>query len=415
VAADPGKKFRINFIAELGRNLQLVRPDRVLSLAIAGSVYFWLVAALFEPTLFVYGQDMLQLEDDANSMLRAFLAVGLGLGFALAGFVSGRKIEYGLVPLGAFGLSLSAMALAIPGLSFFPACGILVLLGISGGFFVVPINALIQSIPERKDKGSVLAANGFLTSLAAFLAAILFLVLKSTIGVEANVIVLLIGAATIGATIYAIKIVPDALARLLLWGLTHTFYRVKVHGRQNVPPQGGALLVSNHLSMVDAMFLIASCDRNIRFMMHRDQFNKWWVRPIAQLLEVIPVAADLGPRQLLAALNTATDCLNDGEVVCIFAEGEISRTGETLPFRKGMERIMKGVEAPIIPVFLDKVWGSIFSFERGKLYWKVPRRIPYPVDVSFGGVMAPDSKASEVRSSVVGLGSEGSICKVASP
>jgi len=405
-AADPEKRFRFNFVAELGRNLKLVRPNRVLGLAIVGSVYFWLVAALFEPTLFVYGQDMLQLEDDANSLLRAALAIGLGIGFALAGILSGRKIEYGLVPLGALGLSLSAMALAIPGLSFLQAAGILLFLGISGGFFVVPVNALIQSIPERKDKGSVLAANGLLTSLAAFFAAVLFLILKSTIGVDANIIVLLIGIVTVGATIYAIWLVPDALARLLLWGLTRTFYRLRVTGRESVPENGGALLVSNHLSMVDALFLIASCDRPIRFIMHRDQFNKWWVNPIARLLKVIPIAADLGPRALLAALRTATASLADGEIVCLFAEGEISRTGKTLPFRKGMERIMKGVDAPIIPIHLGDVWGSVFSFERGRLYWKIPRRVPYPVRVSFGASMPPCSSSHEVRESVIALGGE---------
>ncbi|MEK6249597.1 MAG: MFS transporter, partial [Planctomycetales bacterium] len=104
-AANPSKPFRVNFLAELGDNLKLIRPNRVLSLAIVGSIYFWLVAALYEPTLVVFGQDMLNLDDDANSLLRAFLAIGLGVGFALAGFLSGRKIEYGLVPLGAFGLS----------------------------------------------------------------------------------------------------------------------------------------------------------------------------------------------------------------------------------------------------------------------------------------------------------------------
>jgi acyl-[acyl-carrier-protein]-phospholipid O-acyltransferase/long-chain-fatty-acid--[acyl-carrier-protein] ligase len=405
-AADPGKKFRFNFIAELGANLQLVRPKRVLSLAMVGSVYFWLVAALFEPTLVVYGQDILQLADDANSLLRAFLAVGLGAGFAMAGFLSGRKIEYGLVPLGAFGLSVSALLLAIPGVNFVKACALLTCLGISGGFFVVPINALIQHLPERRHKGSVLAANGLLTSFGALLAAVLFLVLKRTLHIEANFILVLIGTITIAATVYAIWLVPDSLARLVLWLLTHTFYRVDVQGRENLPENGGALLVSNHLSMADALFLIASTDRPIRFIMHRDQYEKAYIRPIAKMLKVIVIASDLPPREMLTSLKTATECIQNGEVVCIFAEGQISRTGQTLPFQKGMERIMKGVDAPIIPVNLDNVWGSIFSFQKGRLYWKLPRRIPYPITVSFGAPMPPDSKHQEVRAAVVSLASD---------
>ncbi|MGI9242973.1 MAG: acyl-[ACP]--phospholipid O-acyltransferase [Verrucomicrobiales bacterium] len=405
-AADPGKRFRVNFVAELGRNLTLVRSSRVLCLSIAGSVYFWLIAALFDPTLVVYGQDMLGLDDDANSLLRAFLAIGIGCGFALAGILSGRKIEYGLIPLGALGLSVSAILLAIPGLSFLQASLILGFLGVSGGFFVVPINALIQSIPERKEKGSVLAANGLLTSVAAFMAAVLFWVLKSTIGVEANVMMLVIGIVTIGATVYAIRLVPDALVRLLLWGITHTFYRVRVLGRPNLPAKGGALLVSNHLSLADGLFLIASTDRHIRFIMHREQYNKWWVRPLARMLKAIPIAPELRPRELLASLSTARSCIENGEVVCIFAEGEISRIGHTLPFRKGLERIMKGVDAPIVPVYLDNVWGSIFSFERGKLYWKLPREIPYHVSVSFGDPLPPAARPHEVRAGVVALGAE---------
>ncbi len=403
-AANPNKEFRIHFLGELGNNLKIIRPSRVLSLSIIGSIYFWLVAALFEPTLVVYGQDLLHLGDDANSLLRAFLAVGLGIGFALAGFLSGRKIEYGLVPLGAFGLAITSFLLALPGLSFGQVCGILTLLGISGGFFVVPVNALLQHLPKRKDKGSVLAANGLLTSLAALLASVLFLVLKRTIGVEANVILLLIGTVTIAATVYAMTLVPDSLARLVLWGLTHTFYRVRVLGREHLPEKGGALLVSNHVSMADALFLIASTDRPIRFLMSRDHYNRWWLRPVARMLKVIPIAADLGPHEMRAALGTAREAVLNGEVVCIFAEGAVSRTGQTLPFRKGMQRIMKGVEAPVLPVHLDNAWGSIFSFHEGKFYWKMPRQIPYPITVSFGDPMAPASTPRAVRSEVLALG-----------
>ena len=138
--------------------------------------------------------------------------------------------------------------------------------------------------------------------------------------------------------------------------------------------------------------------------MHRDQYNKWWVRPIARMLKVITIASDFRPREMLAALNTAHEYVEKGEVVCIFAEGEISRIGQTLPFRKGMERIMKGSDAPIVPVHLDNVWGSIFSFQGGKVYWKMPRHIPYPVTVSFGEPMPADSAPYEVRQGVVALG-----------
>ena len=178
-----------------------------------------------------------------------------------------------------------------------------------------------------------------------------------------------IGLTTIVGTIYAVWLVPDSLARFALWALTNTLYRVRVLGRNNLPERGGALLVSNHISLADALFVIASTGRRIRFIMHRDQFNRWWVKPIAKMLRVIPIASDFGPKELLKSLKKASDCLKDGELVCIFAEGQISRIGgQTLAFQKGMELIMRKQDAPIIPVHLDNVWGSIFSFHQKKVY-----------------------------------------------
>jgi acyl-[acyl-carrier-protein]-phospholipid O-acyltransferase/long-chain-fatty-acid--[acyl-carrier-protein] ligase len=121
---------------------------------------------------------------------------------------------------------------------------------------------------------------------------------------------------------------------------------------------------------------------------------------------VIPIASDQGPREMIHSLRQATDALKNGEVVCIFPEGQMTRIGQMLPFRRGMERIIKGVDVPIVPVNLDGVWGSIFSFAGGKFLWKFPRRIPYPVRVTFGKPMPPTSTSQEVRRAVQDLGAE---------
>ncbi|MGH9651695.1 MAG: 1-acyl-sn-glycerol-3-phosphate acyltransferase, partial [Terriglobales bacterium] len=177
-------------------------------------------------------------------------------------------------------------------------------------------------------------------------------------------------------------------------------YRIRIVGRDNIPEKGGALFACNHMSMVDAMLLIASTDRFIRFLMFKDSYDHPLVKPFARILRVIPISSQLRPRDLIHSLREATQSILGGEVVGIFPEGQMTRIGQMLPFRRGMERIMKGIDAPIIPVHLDEVWGSIFSFERGRFLWKVPQRIPYPVTVSFGKPMPPTSTPMDVRMAV---------------
>jgi acyl-[acyl-carrier-protein]-phospholipid O-acyltransferase/long-chain-fatty-acid--[acyl-carrier-protein] ligase len=154
------------------------------------------------------------------------------------------------------------------------------------------------------------------------------------------------------------------------------------------------------MSLVDALLLLASTDRSIRFLMYKGIYDLPFVKPGAKMIRAIPISSELRPREMLQSLREASNAIRGGEVVCIFAEGQITRIGQLLPFRRGMERIMKGVDAPIVPVNLDGVWGSIFSFERGRFLWKMPRSIPYPVTVSFGKPMPASSTPFEVREAV---------------
>ncbi len=199
---------------------------------------------------------------------------------------------------------------------------------------------------------------------------------------------------------------PDAFLRSLVWLLTHTLYRVRVQGSQNVPETGGALLVPNHMSLADACFVMASSRRPIRFIVDRGMYEKWWAKPFALLSKAIPISADAGPRDLIKSLHAASDCLKAGEVVCIFAEGQISRIGHLMPFRGGLSRIMKGVDVPIVPVNLDQVWGSLFSYSSGRLYWKMPTSLPYNITVSIGAPLPADADPFTVRSAVQELGAE---------
>ncbi len=195
-----------------------------------------------------------------------------------------------------------------------------------------------------------------------------------------------------------------ALLRVVLFLYAHTLYRLRVAGRDNVPQQGGALLVPNHVSLVDGLFLIASLDRPVRFIVESTYFYRWMFYPFLRALGAIPIAAGAGPLVVLRALKNAGTYLDRGELVCIFAEGEMTRTGLLLPFRRGMERIVKGRTAAVIPVHLDRVWGSIFSREGGRFLTKLPRRIPYPVTVTFGTPLPAATPLTEIRRAVQELG-----------
>jgi acyl-[acyl-carrier-protein]-phospholipid O-acyltransferase/long-chain-fatty-acid--[acyl-carrier-protein] ligase len=404
-AAAPQKKFRTNFAAELWQQIQLMRPDRTLWLSVIGNTYFWFLGTLFLQTVLVYGSDVLHLSSTRIALLDAALALGIGVGSLLAGYLSGNKIEYGLMPLGAFGMTVMAALVGALEHTFASAIVVLAGLGIFGGFFAVPVNALIQHRPAADKKGGVIAAANLLSFIAGAAASGMYFLLTHFGHLNPRGVFLAGALFTLAGTIYVLYLLPDWFLRLLLFFLTHTLYRIKVIGRDNVPEKGGALFVSNHMSFVDVLLLMASTDRPIRFLMYQGIYDMPIVKPFARMMRAIPISSELRPRDMIRSLRTASDAIRDGEIVCIFAEGQITRTGQMLPFRRGMERIIKGTDnaAPIVPVNLYGVWGSIFSFERNRFLWKFPRRIPYPVTVSFGPWLPATAEVSEVRRAVQAL------------
>ncbi len=405
-AADPAKKFRPNFLADLWGRLRLIRGDRPLVLAFIGNTYFTFIGALLLLNLFFFGADVLKINQMQIGMLNVAVALGIGLGSVAAGYLSGGKIEYGLVPLGAVGLAIFSASLAVPGLTVTGALVRLSLLGFTGGFFIVPVSALLQHRPDKDKRGEVLAAANLLSFVGAFLASGAHYVLTQIAHASPLQIFLFGGVLTFAGAVYAVWLLPDALLRFVLWVITRTIYRIRVLGRENIPSKGGALFVSNHLSLVDALLLLASSDRHVRFIMYKGIYEQRWIKPLARILHTIPISSELRPREMLQALKTASEAIQNGEIVCIFAEGQITRIGHMLPFRRGFERIMKDVEAPIIPVALDGVWGSIFSFEKGRFLWKMPRRIPYRLTVNFGAPMPHTATPFEVREHVQELMAE---------
>lgn len=376
-----------------------IRADRVLRLAILGAASYWTLASLVGQDILIYTKSALHLSDSLSGLPLAVLAAGIGIGAVVAGKLSASKVEYGLIPLGATGLAVTLLALGTLSPALTGTMVGMSVLGVSSGFILVPINALVQWRSPGEFRGAVIALSNTFVFTGILLGSLGSGTLAQ-LGLSATQILVAAGLVTILLTGWALWLLPDAFLRLLLVLLTLSFYRLRVVGRAHVPLEGGALLIPNHVSFVDAALLIASVDRPVRFLVHAAYYHHPVFKPLARLSGALPIASTGSPREILGSLREAGRLLDRGELVCIFPEGQITRTGTLLPFRSGFERIVKGRHAPIIPVHLDRLWGSIFSFVGGRFFTKWPERIPYPVTVSFGAPLPPDTSAADVRQAV---------------
>jgi acyl-[acyl-carrier-protein]-phospholipid O-acyltransferase/long-chain-fatty-acid--[acyl-carrier-protein] ligase len=393
-AAAPGRRIDRNPWGEIRAGLAALRRDRVLWPTAVGLSYFWFLGSLLQLVVILFGTETMRLSDARVGALTAFAAVGIGIGSLAAGRLSGDKVELGLAPIGAIGMGLFAVALSRSAGSFALAAINLTFVGFFGGLFAVPLNALLQQRSGGEEKGRLMATNNFLNMVAIMIASFTLSLLSDRLHLSPDRMLLVFGALTIASSVYVLWLVPEFLIRFSLWVLTHTVYRIRIVGEENVPFRGPALLVCNHLSHVDGL-LVGSCvQRFIRFLVYRPYYEHRALHGLLKLMKAIPIEAGRGA---LASLERAKDELSNGHVVCIFAEGSISRTGNMLPFKRGFERIVEGLDVPIVPVCLNRVWGSIFSFERGRFFWKWPLRIPYPVTVAFGRPMPSTTTAREVR------------------
>ncbi|MGC1107076.1 MAG: MFS transporter [Candidatus Acidiferrales bacterium] len=387
--ANPIRKFHANFVTEVWRETLEIRKDHILWLAVLGNAYFWFLGALLQPTIILYGKEVLSLSDRHNGYLQAALAIGIGVGSVAAGYLSGGKIEYGLIPLGAIGLTVFAVTLASSHLTFTAVMVRLALLGFFGGFFAVPVNALIQHRPEIERRGAVLATAGVLSFIAISpIAAGAYYLLTVVFRLSAPAVFLAGSGLTLVATVGAVVLLPDLLLRFALWIATHSLYRIRIEGRANIPERGGALFVANHMSFVDALLLSSSTDRHIRFLMDRDIYDHPAVHPFARILRAIPVSPLQSPGELPKPLREATNAIRAGEVVCISAEGEIALTGQ-MPALGDWRRELEGLDVPVVHVDLHNTCGHILSFAHGRPLWRLPRRILCLVTINFSSPMRP--------------------------
>ncbi|HEB10520.1 MAG TPA: MFS transporter, partial [Spirochaetales bacterium] len=400
------KKVTPFFIRDIWETLKSIRQDRYLFMTVLGSAYFMFIGAFIQINLIPYGMETLKLTQEQSGYLFFAAALGIGTGSFLSGRLSGRNIEFGVVPLGALGLSLSAIALSFVPPKLSTVIIEVLIMGVSAGLYIVPLYSFIQFRSPAAQRGEILAASGFLGWSGVLLASGLVYLLSGPMGIPAAGGFLIIGLITMVLTLITMKVLPDFFARFIVIMITKLCYRIRVIGAENIPMEGPALLVPNHVSWADPVLLTATTQRRIRFVMQREFYNTWYLKPVFDLAGVIPISPDDPPKMIASSIKQARAALDDGYMVCIFAEGSITRSGFMHSFKEGMEKILKRRDCPVIPVYLGGVWGSIFSYAHGKLLSRMPVKFPYPVTVLFGQSLPSTCSAEQVRQAVTELSSE---------
>ena len=425
-AGDPSRRFPWDAAQQSWRDMRLLATNVPLFRVAVGIAFFYAVGALAQiniDQLVDAGLAAGEQSDSAKSPLLLSLIAGVCVGSVLAGLWSGDHVELGILPLGSLGVAMFSLLLFTVPQQLFEAgspltsgfgwaCLLLFFLGTSAGLFSVPLEAYLQHRSPRESRGSILAASNFLTFSGICLASLLFALLRFPVRTATGktdalyspqAIFLITGAMTVPVFFYIVILIPQASIRFFVWLLSHTIYRVRVFGRENLPREGGALLVPNHVSWVDGILLMLTSSRPIRMVAWATNLERRpWIKWLSSVFGAIPIDP-LKPKMVVQALREARDALKAGELVCIFPEGGLSRTGQIQAFKPGMMRILEGTEAPVIPVYLEGMWGSIFSFKGEKFFWKRPERLPYPMSIHFGPAIVRPDDPHQIRQAVLKL------------
>jgi acyl-[acyl-carrier-protein]-phospholipid O-acyltransferase / long-chain-fatty-acid--[acyl-carrier-protein] ligase len=383
----------------LRQNLHAAWDNQVIWLSIVGLAIFWALAQVVLAAFPAFAKETL---GETNTVviqgLLAFTGMGIILGSVVAGKVSRNHIEIGLIPVGALGIA--AALFVLPGLGSAWAHGLnFFLLGFLGGIFLVPLNALIQFNAGEEGLGRVLAANNFIqnTVMLAFLG---LTVLAAYLQVGGLAVLVALAVVALGGAAYTLYQLPQSLVRFLVARAMAVHYRLNVVGLRNLPAQGGVLMLGNHISWIDWAMVQMASPRPVRFVMERGIYERWYLRWFLDFFGVVPISGGASRE----AIETVTRLLDEGEVVCVFPEGTISRNGQLSEFKHGFERSARAASTGVIlPFYLRGLWGSRFSFAREKLRANRREGRVRDVIVAFGQPLPRDATAEQVKQAVLEL------------
>ncbi|MET0351740.1 MAG: MFS transporter [Rhizobacter sp.] len=382
-STDPGLRINWNQITETVRNLKLAHGNLVVFRSLLGISWMWFFGAVFLSQFPSFAKEVLHGNEQVASLLLVVFSVGIGVGSLLCEVLSRRHVEIGLVPLGAIGMSVFAIDLYFASRGLPPANGLalsafiaqpahwrvmadLALLSLFAGLYSVPMYALIQLRSAPSHRARIIAANNILNALFMIVSSVAVGLLLH-FGATIPQVFLIVGIANAIVAGYIFLLLPEYLLRFIAFVVTRLIYRFKVRGDEHLPVAGAAILVCNHVSFIDAVVLMGASPRPVVFIMDHRIFNMPVLGRLFRLLKAIPIASQReNPAVYDAAFARAAAHLDDGDLVCIFPEGAITKDGELGEFKAGVMKLLERNPVPVIPMALQNLWGSFFSrVERG--------------------------------------------------
>jgi 1-acyl-sn-glycerol-3-phosphate acyltransferase len=390
-APEPEMKINWNPLTETWINLGIAARDRTVFHSLLGISWLWFFGSIFLTSFTPFTKIVLGGDENVVTVLLAVFSVGIGVGSLACERLSGRKVEIGLVPFGSIGMTVFAVDLWLASRGLTPqgvldvsaflsdarhwrVMADLFLLALFAGFYSVPLYALIQSRSEATHRARIIAANNILNAVFMIVASLMAAALLKA-GLTLPQLFLVVGLMNAAVAAYIYLLVPEFLMRFICWLLIHSIYRLEKQGIENIPDQGAAVLICNHVSFVDALVILAASPRPIRFVMDHRIFKVPILSFVFRTGKAIPIAPAKEDEALLnRAYDEVAKALAAGELVAIFPEGRLTDTGDLNVFKGGITRIVERTPVPVVPMALKGLWGSFFSRRGGAAMTKPFRR-----------------------------------------
>jgi 1-acyl-sn-glycerol-3-phosphate acyltransferase len=417
--SQPHIKFHWRPWQQTRHTMKIAQQDKIIFQCIIGISWFWFLGACYLTQFPNFAKSNLGGQASSVSFLLTLFSIGIAIGSMLCDRLSHHRIDPGIVPIGCFGISLFGFGLyaMTPSIipvsdsiltfvaqpSLWPVFISLLLLGVAGGIFIVPLYTLMQQRAQEDQRAQIIAANNIWNAVFMVISAIVAIVCLSLLQLSIPQFFLLLSGLNGLVLVYIYFQAPDFFWRFVVWVVTHTMYRVQHHNLNNLPQQGGTLLVCNHVSYMDALLLAGACPRPIRFLMDKKIYNLPIINTFCRACKAIPVDANDRKSVRTAFAQVATD-LKNGDIVCVFPEGHLTQDGEIAPFMRGIDLIIKRSSVEVIPVALQGLWGSYFSREGGHALLKWPKRFWSKVTIVVGDCVHSDTTNSQLlRQQVIAL------------